>query len=75
MTESFAGRTVIVTGAGCGVGGVSTPAELAHGCLFLASAPLSYITGSNNKIDGGATIATSRRGGFLDRQLQQQRSH
>ena len=62
-------------GAAVPVGRAGTPADIAHVCLFLASARSSYITGTNIKIDGGSTISTSQRGGFLDRKLQEQQTH
>ena len=63
---------VATYGAGVPVGRAGTPADIAHACFYLADARASYVTGTNIKVDGGATISTSQRGGFLDQQLQKQ---
>lgn len=60
-------------GATSPVGRAGTPADIAHACFFLASASASFITGTNVKVDGGATLSTSARGGILDARLQEQR--
>ncbi len=55
------------------VGRAGTAGDIAHACLFLASVRASYITGTSIKIDGGSTISTASRSGFLDEQLKKQR--
>ena len=42
------------------VGRAGTPEDIAHACLFLASARSDYITGTSIKMDGGSTVAASR---------------
>lgn len=44
-------------GAAVPVGRAGTLDDVAHACLFLASAASSFITGSSLKLDGGSTIA------------------
>lgn len=39
------------------VGRAGTPEDIAHACLFLASAKSDYITGTSIKMDGGSTVA------------------
>ncbi|MEZ5709230.1 MAG: SDR family oxidoreductase [Blastomonas sp.] len=39
------------------VGRAGTPEDIAHACLFLASARSDYITGTTIKMDGGSTVA------------------
>jgi len=39
------------------VGRAGTPDDIAHACLFLASAKSDYITGTSIKMDGGSTVA------------------
>ena len=46
-------------GASVPVGRAGTPEDIAHACLFLASARSDYITGTTIKMDGGSTIAIS----------------
>lgn len=46
-------------GATVPVGRAGTPADVAHACLFLASARSDYITGTTIKMDGGSTVAAS----------------
>ena len=46
-------------GATVPVGRAGTPADIAHACLFLASAQSDYITGTTIKMDGGSTVAAS----------------
>jgi 3-oxoacyl-[acyl-carrier protein] reductase len=41
------------------VGRAGTPDDIAHACLFLASAKSDYITGTTIKMDGGSTVAPS----------------
>ena len=41
------------------VGRAGTPDDIAHACLFLASARSDYITGTTIKMDGGSTVAAS----------------
>ncbi len=44
-------------GATVPVGRAGTPEDIAHACLFLASARSDYITGTTIKMDGGSTVA------------------
>jgi 3-oxoacyl-[acyl-carrier protein] reductase len=44
-------------GATVPVGRAGTPADIARGCIFLASPAAGYVTGSTIKMDGGSTIA------------------
>lgn len=46
-------------GATVPVGRPGTPEDIAHACLFLASARSDYITGTTIKVDGGSTVAAS----------------
>jgi len=46
-------------GATVPVGRAGTPADIAHACLFLASARSDYITGTTIKMDGGSTVAAA----------------
>lgn len=46
-------------GASVPVGRAGTPEDIAHACLFLASARSDYITGTTIKMDGGSTVAAS----------------
>lgn len=46
-------------GATVPVGRPGTPEDIAHACLFLASARSDYITGTTIKMDGGSTVAAS----------------
>lgn len=64
---------VATYGASVPVGRCGTAGDIAHACFFLASARASYVTGTNVKVDGGATISTSQRGGILDAKLKEQR--
>ena len=59
-------------GASVPVGRPGTAGDIAHACFFLASARASYVTGTNIKVDGGSTLSTSQRGGFLEDKLKQQ---
>lgn len=61
-------------GATVPVGRVGTPEDVAHACLFLASAQSGYITGTSIKIDGGSSVAASSgRNDLLQNKLKQQR--
>ncbi len=61
-------------GATVPVGRAGTPEDIAHACLFLASARSSYITGTSIKMDGGSTVAASSgRNDLLQDKLRQQR--
>jgi 3-oxoacyl-[acyl-carrier protein] reductase len=61
-------------GATVPVGRAGTPEDIAHACLFLASARSGYITGTSIKIDGGSTVAAaSGRNDMLQDRLKQQR--
>ena len=71
-TEVLGAAGVAAYGAGVPVGRPGTAGDIAHACLYLASARASYVTGTNLKVDGGATISTSRRDGLLDTKLKQQ---
>lgn len=60
-------------GATVPVGRAGTPADIAHACLFLASAKSDYITGTTIKMDGGSTVAASPgRAGILQERLKLQ---
>lgn len=60
-------------GATVPVGRAGTPADIAHVCLFLASAKSDYITGTTIKMDGGSTVAASPgRGDILQERLKLQ---
>ena len=55
------------------VGRAGTPEDIAHGCLFLASARSDYITGTTIKMDGGSTVAASPgRNDILQERLKRQ---
>jgi 3-oxoacyl-[acyl-carrier protein] reductase len=61
-------------GATVPVGRAGTPENVAHACLFLASAHSSYITGTSIKMDGGSSVAVaSGRNDLLQNKLKQQR--
>lgn len=61
-------------GATVPVGRAGTPEDIAHACLFLASARSGYITGTSIKMDGGSTVAASSgRNDILQDKLKQQR--
>ena len=61
-------------GATVPVGRAGTPEDVAHACLFLASAHSSYITGTSIKMDGGSSVAVaSGRNDLLQNKLKQQR--
>jgi 3-oxoacyl-[acyl-carrier protein] reductase len=61
-------------GATVPVGRAGTPEDIAHACLFLASARSAYITGTSIKMDGGSTVAASSgRNEILEKKLKQQR--
>lgn len=63
-------------GATVPVGRAGTPADIARGCLFLASPAAGYVTGTTIKMDGGSTIApASGRNDFLQQRLGAQREH
>ena len=60
-------------GATVPVGRAGTPADIARGCLFLASPAAGYITGTTIKMDGGSTIAqASGRNDILQQRLMAQ---
>jgi 3-oxoacyl-[acyl-carrier protein] reductase len=60
-------------GATVPVGRAGTPADIAHACLFLASANSDYITGTTIKMDGGSTVAASPgRNDILQERLKRQ---
>src|SRR3546814_18873182 len=48
-------------GATVPVGRPGTPEDIAHACLFLASARSDYIPGTTIKMVGGSTVAASPR--------------
>lgn len=55
------------------VGRAGTPEDIAHACLFLASARSDYITGTTIKMDGGSTVAASPgRSELLQERLKRQ---
>lgn len=61
-------------GATVPVGRAGTPEDIAHACLFLASARSDYITGTTIKMDGGSTVAASPgRNDILQDRLKLQR--
>lgn len=61
-------------GATVPVGRAGTPEDVAHACLFLASARSTYITGTSIKMDGGSSVAAaSGSNDFLQNKLKQQR--
>ena len=61
-------------GATVPVGRAGTPEDIAHACLFLASAKSGYITGTSIKMDGGSTVAASGgRNDLLQDKLKTQR--
>ena len=61
-------------GATVPVGRAGTPEDIAHACLFLASARSGYITGTSIRMDGGSSvIAASGRNEILQEKLTQQR--
>jgi 3-oxoacyl-[acyl-carrier protein] reductase len=61
-------------GATVPVGRAGTPEDIAHACLFLASARSGYITGTSIKMDGGSTVAAaSGRNDLLQDKLKHQR--
>lgn len=61
-------------GASVPVGRAGTPEDVAHVCLFLASARSDYITGTSIRIDGGSSvIAASGRNDLLQDKIKQQR--
>lgn len=43
-------------GATVPVGRAGTPADIAHGCFFLASEKAGYITGTSIRMDGGSSL-------------------
>lgn len=61
-------------GATVPVGRAGTPEDIAHACLFLASARSDYITGTTIKMDGGSTVAApAGRNEILQERLKLQR--
>lgn len=50
-------------GATVPVGRGGTAADIAHGCMFLASPRAGYITGQSIVMDGGSSLAPAARGG------------
>jgi 3-oxoacyl-[acyl-carrier protein] reductase len=61
-------------GATVPVGRSGTPEDIAHACLFLASASSDYITGTTIKMDGGSTVAApAGRNAILQDKLKAQR--
>jgi len=58
-------------GATVPVGRAGTPADIAFGCLFLASPRASYITGVSLRMDGGSTLGpvAAGRGDLLQARL------
>jgi 3-oxoacyl-[acyl-carrier protein] reductase len=60
-------------GATVPVGRAGTPEDIAHACLFLASARSDYITGTTIKMDGGSTVAAAAgRDAILQERLKAQ---
>ena len=60
-------------GATVPVGRAGTPADIARGCLFLASPAAGYVTGTTIKMDGGSTVApASGRNNILQQSLKAQ---
>lgn len=60
-------------GATVPVGRAGTPEDIAHACLFLASARSDYITGTTIKMDGGSTVAApAERSAILQEKLRAQ---
>jgi 3-oxoacyl-[acyl-carrier protein] reductase len=61
-------------GATVPVGRAGTAEDIAHACLFLASARSGYITGTSIRIDGGSTVAAaSGRNDLLQDKIKLQR--
>ncbi len=54
------------------VGRAGTSEDIAHAAFFLASPRASYVTGTSIKVDGGSTITTASRSGFLADKLKLQ---
>jgi 3-oxoacyl-[acyl-carrier protein] reductase len=60
-------------GATVPVGRAGTPDDIAHACLFLASARSGYMTGTSIKMDGGSSVAAASGGNdILQDRLKQQ---
>lgn len=68
---------LVAYGSTVPVGRAGTPADIAHGCLFLASPRSGYITGASLVMDGGSSLGPARggRGDVLQDRIKAQVEH